>query len=47
MKKIKSAVLIVLILAALGGGIWGDRQLDARYSSDNATPETIIEATVE
>lgn len=47
MKKIKSAVLIVLIVTALGASIWGDRQLDARYSSENLTPENIIETTVE
>lgn len=47
MKKIKSAVLIVLVLAGLGASVWGDRQLDARYSSENLTPENIIETTVE
>ena len=47
MKKIKSVVLIVLIVAALGASVWGDRQLDARYSSENATPETVVETTVE
>ncbi|MEE0510410.1 MAG: hypothetical protein UC390_04205 [Peptococcaceae bacterium] len=47
MKKIKSAIVIVLIIAGLGAGVWGDRQLDARYSDNGTTIQNVTETTVE
>ena len=38
MKKIKTTIVIVAAIAAMAVSVWGDRQLDARYSDAGTTP---------
>ena len=44
MKKIKTTIVIV---AAIAVSVWGDRQLDARYSDAGTTPAAVVETIAE
>ena len=46
MKNIKTTIVLVLAIAAMAAGVWGDRNLDARYSAENMTPETVVDMAV-
>ena len=47
MKKIKTTIVIVAAMAARAVSVWGDRQLDARYSDAGTTPVAVVETIAE
>lgn len=50
MKKIKTTIVIVAAIAAIAAmavSVWGDRQLDARYSDAGTTPAAVVETIAE
>ncbi len=47
MKKIKTTIVIVAAIAAMAVSVWGDRQLDARYSDAGSTPAAVVETIAE
>lgn len=47
MKKIKTTLVIVVAIFGMAISIWGDRQLDARYSDVGETPAAVVETIAE
>lgn len=48
MKKIKTTLVFILAIAAMVAGIWGDRNLDAKFAAEaQSAPQTVVETTVE
>lgn len=47
MKKIKTTIVVVAAIVAMAVSVWGDRQLDARYSDAGVTPAAVVETVTE
>lgn len=47
MKKIKTTIVVVAAIVAMAVSVWGDRQLDARYSDAGTTPAAVVETIAE